>query len=108
MRPTLAPGDVVRLAHASVREPRVGDVILVESGEGPRLHRLVFSLAGRIRTRGDRGPGFDGPRRLEEALGTVLGVERGPRLVPVFSPTRALTSLARGLVRRLRRAAGRP
>jgi hypothetical protein len=108
MRPTLSSGDVVRLVHASMREPRVGDVVLVESGEGPRLHRLVFSFAGRIRTRGDRGPGFDGPRRLEDALATVVGVERGPRLVPVFSPARAFFSLARGLVRRLRRATSRP
>jgi len=107
MRPALAAGDLVRVVPARVRRPRFGDVVLVATGGGLRLHRLVWGppLAfARWRTKGDHAPGFDGPLPPEGALGTVLGV-LGPRgLRPVFSPVRALGSLLRGLVSRLRRA----
>jgi hypothetical protein len=102
MSPAIAPGEEVLVVSAEERPPRFGDVVLVASREGPRLHRLVYAFAGSLRTKGDRAPGFDGPRR--DTLGTVVGVERGPGLVPVFSPGRALLSLLRGLARRARRA----
>ena len=106
MRPALAAGDVVRVANAGRRPPRFGDVVLVATGEGLRLHRLVWGpplALARWRTKGDRAPGFDRPLSPEGAVGTVLGVE-GPRgLRPVFSPLRALGSLLRGLASRLRR-----
>lgn len=107
MRPALAAGDLVRIAPARVRRPRFGDVVLVATTGGLRLHRLVWGpplTFARWRTKGDNAPGFDGPVSPEGALGTVLGVE-GPRgLRPVFSPVRALGSLLRGLVSRLSRA----
>ena len=106
MRPALAAGDVVRVASADRRRPRFGDVVLVATGEGLRLHRLVWGpplVSARWRTKGDSAPGFDGPLSPERALGIVLGVE-GPRgLRSVFSPRLALGSLLRGLVSRVRR-----
>ena len=105
MEPALAEGDVVRVASARSRRPRFGDVVLVATGEGLRLHRLVWGplFVARWRTKGDRAPGFDGPLGRDAALGTVVGVE-GPRgLRSVSSPLRALGSLWRGLVARLGR-----
>ena len=106
MGPVLAEGDVVRVASAGRRRPRFGDVVLVATGEGLRLHRLVWGppLAfASWRTKGDRAPGFDGPLSPRSALGIVLGVEGPCGLRPVFSPLRALGSLLRGLVSRLGR-----
>jgi len=106
MTPAVAPGEIVRVAAKSVQDPRFGDIVLVASREGPRLHRLVFSGLGHIRTRGDRALGFDGVRRRGDVLGTVLGVERKGALVPVYSPWRALASLLAGLSKRARLAIG--
>ena len=36
---------------------------------------------------------------MADALGTVMGVERGSALVPVFSPPRAVASVVVGLLR---------
>jgi hypothetical protein len=89
--------------------PRFGDVLLLSTREGPRLHRLVWDPPlGRGRTRGDRAPGFDGPLDLGAVLGTVVGVERKEGLAPVRSRTRAVLSLLRGIAARLRRARPRP
>ena len=106
MRPTLAPGDIVRVAGVDRRRPRFGDVVLVATGEGLRLHRLVWRLPlvfSRWRTKGDRAAGFDGPLSPERALGTVLGVEDPRGLRSAFSPFRALSSLLRGIASRAHR-----
>jgi hypothetical protein len=103
MSPGIAPGEEVLVVATAERRPRFGDVVLVATREGLRLHRLVFAFRERLRTKGDRAPGFDGPRRPGDALGTVLGVKRGQNLVPVFSPARAMASLVRGLAGRARR-----
>jgi hypothetical protein len=108
MRPVLAPGDVVRLKASARARPRFGDVLLVSTAGGPRLHRLVWRPPiGRWRTRGDLAPGFDGPLDPRSALGTVVGVEK-EALVPVFSRGRALVSLLRGILLRVGRACTRP
>lgn len=107
MRPALAPGDVVRVAGVGRHRPRFGDVVLVATGEGLRLHRLVWRLPFVVspwRTKGDHAPGFDGPLSPDKALGTVLGVEGSQGLRPVFSPFLALGSLLRGIASRLHRA----
>ena len=105
MLPVLAPGEVVRLKTSARARPRFGDVLLFSTRDGPRLHRLVWRPPfARWRTRGDRAPGFDGPLDPRTALGTVIGVERDLALVPVFSRTRGLVSLVRGILLRLGRA----
>ena len=104
MRPALGAGDLVRVAPARMRRPRLGDVVLVATGGGLRLHRLVWGpplAVARWRTKGDHAPGFDGPLPPEGALGTVVGVEGPGGLRPVFSPVRALGSLLHGLISRL-------
>ena len=109
MLPVLAPGEVVRLRAAARARPRFGDVLLFSTRDGPRLHRLVWRPPFACwRTRGDLAPGFDGPLDPRSALGTVIGVERDEALVPVFSRTRAVVSLVRGILLRMRRAWTRP
>jgi len=106
MLPALVEGDLVRVTSTRRQSPPFGDVVLVATGPGLRLHRLVWGPPlpfARWRTKGDRAPGFDGPLRPEGALGTVVGVEGPQGLRPVFSPLRAMGSLGRGLVARLRR-----
>jgi hypothetical protein len=98
---------VVRVKGVGHGRPRFGDVVLVATAEGLRLHRLVWGPPlgfSRWRTKGDRAPGFDGPLSPETALGTVVGVEGPQGLRPVSSPLRALGSLLRGVAFRLRRA----
>lgn len=103
MRPALVEGEDVLVVAAARQPPRFGDVVLLESSEGLRLHRLVWN-GRRLRTKGDRAPGFDGPRPWEAALGTVVGVQRAQALVPTRSRTRAAWSVLRGLVSRAVRA----
>lgn len=104
MEPAIVEGEEVLVADAALRPPRFGDVVLFESVEGLRLHRLVFSLTGFVRTKGDRAPGFDGPGSRPRTLGTVVGTFRSSGLVPVGSRLRAAWSLLRGIAGRLRRA----
>jgi signal peptidase I len=104
MRPAIIEGEEVLVADAARRTPRFGDVVLFESAEGLRLHRLVWSVTGFVRTKGDRAQGFDGPGHRQKTLGTVVGVERASGLVPVGSRIRAVTSLLRGIAGRVRRA----
>jgi hypothetical protein len=109
MLPVLAPGDVVRLKEAARARPRFGDVLLVSTPDGPRLHRLVWRPPfGPWRTRGDQAPGFDGPLHPQSTLGAVVGVEREEAVVPVFSRGRALVSLVRGILLRVGRGWIRP
>jgi hypothetical protein len=105
MIPAILAGEVVRVADAAERPPRFGDVVLVALPEGLRLHRLVWVRRSRLRTKGDSTHVFDRPHSPDDALGTVVGVEReGRGLVPVTSRTRAIRSLLSGLVVRLDQA----
>ncbi len=58
MSPALVPGDIVVVSrHAA---PRVGDIVLFESGVSEILHRVERVMpGGRIVTRGDANPVHD-------------------------------------------------
>jgi hypothetical protein len=60
MEPFLAAGTKVTLIPA-IRPARVGEVVLLRTDAGLRLHRVVLASAGRIRTKGDRGIYLDPP-----------------------------------------------
>ena len=107
MRPALRPGQSVRIAATAERPPRLGDVVLLLSSEGLRLHRLVWGpplarVGSGWRTMGDRSRHWDAPLSRNRVLGTVVGVD-GRRCASV---TRALISLLCGLARRLRGPGG--
>ena len=41
MYPAIADGDKVTLRRPKADEPRIGQVLFVETADGPRLHRLI-------------------------------------------------------------------
>jgi hypothetical protein len=99
MAPALRAGDLVRLVSAAKQKPRWGDIVLIESGEGLRLHRLVWSAPFFSLTKADRSVSFDRIRSREAILASVVEFEgteysggsgRGRRF-------RTLQSLASGL-----------
>jgi hypothetical protein len=109
MRPALASGERVHLVHRERRPPRLGDVVLARGPEGLRLHRLVWGppLAwpgSRWRTKADQGRLLDPPLEPADVLATVVAIEPRPR-VAARRPGRAMWSLARGVVARLRMGA---
>ena len=66
MEPTLPEGAKVRL-KAPTGPVRAGDIVLLRLAAGLRLHRVVFSSPGWIRTKGDRGIYLD-PKVLRQAV----------------------------------------
>ncbi len=73
MGPVLPAGARVGLECAERRPARLGDIVLVRTKHGLRLHRVVWKLPfgdGAMRTKGDRATGWDPP----VAPGDVLGV----------------------------------
>ena len=110
MLPVLAPGDVVRLKAAARARPRFGDVLLVSTRDGPRLHRLVWRPPLRVAgaREGDLAPGFDGPL-TRSPPSAPSSVSRGRRPSCRSSHGgRALVSLVRGILLRVGRAWTRP
>jgi hypothetical protein len=108
MTPAAPEGGRVTLVDARRRRPRFGDVLLVRTPAGLRLHRLVWpprpSSAARLRTLADRGAALDPALAPEDVLAVAAAVERdGQRVSP-----RGRLLAARGLLRvglvRLRRA----
>jgi hypothetical protein len=109
MEPALLHGEKVRLVGAARRRPRVGDVVLARQKEGLRLHRLVWGpplspSRSSWRTKADRGLLLDPPLAAHDVLASVEAVEGRPAARP-RRPGRALASLARGIVARLRMGA---
>lgn len=80
MRPSLMPGDSVRVAAPHQRPPRWGDVVLVRHDAGLRLHRLIWGpplAAKRSRwlTKGDRAAHWDRWLASDQILGVVIGAD---------------------------------
>lgn len=104
MRPSLRHGDRVVLRAASLRPPRVGDIVLARHPEGLRLHRLVVGrglrgLAHGLRTKADRARFLDPPLQSSDLLGTVVACEGRP--LP-RRPLRAFVSLIEAVLVRAR------
>jgi hypothetical protein len=104
MTPDLAAGERVRVVSPAHRRPRLGDVVLTRSGGDLRLHRLVWGppfvrRAAGWRTQADRARTFDPSLAEEDVLGTVVAVEGRSY---ARRPARALLSLGRAVIARLR------
>jgi hypothetical protein len=109
MQPDLADGEKVHLVHPRRRRPRLGDVVLARGHDGLRLHRLVWAppfvpSGRRWRTKADRGRLLDPPLDRADVLGVVVAVEGRPK-ARLHRPGRAVASLARGVLARLRMGA---
>lgn len=93
MRPTLRPGDELRIEAREARDVVLGDIVLADVGGRPVLHRVVRRRPAGWKLIGDARIQADG----WVAPGDVLGVavERGPRLGEA-RPVRLASASARG------------
>jgi len=71
MAPALNVGDIV-YAKSQSEPPRVGDIVLIDEGEGTLTHRVIAVGDGWIQTKGDANPVADGGRTPTSlVLGTI-------------------------------------
>lgn len=78
MEPALLPGSRISLRRPAA-QPRAGDVVLVRTVRGLRLHRVVFSSRSRLRTKGDRGRYLDPLGSPSDVLAVWESDESRPR-----------------------------
>jgi uncharacterized repeat protein (TIGR01451 family) len=85
MSSAIRDGEMVYVRPASEARLRRGDIVLVKSDYGFRLHRLMLADASRdvFITRGDRGLQDDPPIRREQILGVAVAkdVQVGTKIV---------------------------
>src|SRR5229473_1267436 len=102
MSSAIRDGEMVYVRPASEAHLRRGDIVLVKSDYGFRLHRLIRADAGQdiFITRGDSGQQDDPPLRREQILGVAVAKD-------VRVGTRMLRAKFSGLGGRLLRVAAR-
>lgn len=88
MYPWIRDGDIVTVSVA--RQVRPGQVVLVDVGNGLRVHRVIAREELKVWTAGDRFTFADPPVPAKHILGRVESVSRNGRrirlaLSPVFS-----------------------
>jgi hypothetical protein len=90
MKPLLRSGTVLRIAPSN-ECPTVGDIAFFRAAGGRLVaHRVLACDESRVWTKGDSSGQADGPVKVSEVLGRVLGIEE-----PFFIP------LTNGLARRI-------
>jgi hypothetical protein len=72
MFPAIADGDVLEVS--AIAPHRAGDVVLVQSQEGIRAHRVISSTRERIVTRGDSCLEADAGANTGSVFGVVTGI----------------------------------
>lgn len=83
MEPSLKEGSKITLRRFD-GVVRVGDVVLLRTAAGLRLHRVLLGLGDRIRTKGDRGIYLDPSSPLSAVIGVCeTDEDRFTRLVRV-------------------------
>ena len=106
MSALLKPGDEALLDPCAWEDLKAGDLVALETQEGPVLHRY---LGARL-TKGDLSPRFDA--KGGTLLGRIAGIRRDGRLVrrprgiPLAELPAVAASLARGLAALARRRIG--
>jgi hypothetical protein len=97
MEPVLREGAIVRI-ETPARSVRTGDIVLVRTSVGLRLHRVVFRLGGTLRTKGDRAAFLDPAVTVRNVIGVFAPAEsRGRNL------GRVGLSLGRWILEKIRR-----
>lgn len=80
MLPSVEPGDVLRIEHATADRIQPGDVILYDAGGRLIAHRVVRSAVDNgvthLITRGDSHWWTDPPIASAQLLGRVIGIRR--------------------------------
>ena len=75
MAPVLPEGATVRLTPPG--KPRVGDVVLLRTANGLRLHRILARIGSSVRSKGDVGSYLDPPAPVSSILGACETGESG-------------------------------
>jgi hypothetical protein len=80
MRPMITDGDEVVLGAVRSSTPHIGEVILVDTSRGPKLHRVIEcgqdSSGNWLRVRGDTQIGAGEVVRLDALYARVVSVHR--------------------------------
>jgi uncharacterized repeat protein (TIGR01451 family) len=105
MRPNILPHDQVVVAPAPASQIKSGQVVLAQSCDGLRVHRMVQRLAegGAAITRGDAGQANDAA--AQRIFGKVVALERGKRNISLTGWQAPLVQASRTVMHRLRQAA---
>lgn len=98
MQPNVLDGDLVVIEAAQSETVKKGEIVLTDSTEGLRLHRVVGISAGQVITRGDAGSNCDPAGNT--LLGRVVAIERAGQTIPargkiVIAQQRLRTTLRR-------------
>ncbi|MGQ0713300.1 MAG: S24/S26 family peptidase [Gemmatimonadaceae bacterium] len=80
MNPIVREGDGVLLVSPRAN-PRPGDVVFLDTTQGPLLHRVVVSTPDAISTRGDSCSTNDPPQRTAACIAQAVAVRRGDHVV---------------------------
>ena len=107
MRPNILPNDQVLVAPASANELKPGQVVLAQSQEGLRVHRVIERLAegSAAITRGDAGQEADATE--QQILGKVVAIARDGEEISTDRPWSTQVHAARTWLRKLRLAGRR-
>jgi len=101
MQPSILSGDVVTAIPRPTHRIRRGQVICFRHEDEMRVHRVVSSGPAGLRAMGDAANEFAEIIRPQDVLGVITLVEREGRRVNFNPPFRRLTSVLRGLFRKM-------
>jgi hypothetical protein len=102
MLPTIQDGEIVHVKPVASDMLRIGDIVLLRTGEQFKAHRIISKRDQCFITRGDAGVDTDGEIRGDQILGRVTAKEttRSLRLVPLDGMRSRLKFLALEMRRR--------
>jgi signal peptidase I len=102
MLPTIQDGEIVHVKPVASDMLRIGDIVLLRTGEQFKAHRIISKRDQCFITRGDAGVDTDGEIRADQILGRVTAKEttRSLRLVQLDGMRSRLKFLALEMRRR--------
>jgi hypothetical protein len=75
MLPTIQNGDIVHVRPVAGDMLKIGDIVLLRTGEQFKAHRIIRKRGQCFITRGDAGVDVDGEIRCDQILGRVTAKE---------------------------------
>ena len=75
MLPTIQDGEIVHVRPLATDVLRIGDIVLLRTGEQFKAHRIIGKRGRCFITRGDAGIDIDGEIRRDQILGRVTAKE---------------------------------
>jgi Peptidase S24-like len=75
MLPTILDGEIVHVKPVASAMLRIGDIVLLRTGEQFKAHRIIRKRGQCFITRGDSGVDTDGEIRCDQILGRVIAKE---------------------------------